>query len=160
MSGIPKSPRAVPATVAAFAALAVWIGAAGAGAAAGPTAIEFFARTPHGKASCGVSDLFGASAQAFCEAYRSGRQSKATVNARGEVSICIAHDPRTNRCDLGNAGVNTPTFGYGHAVTVGRFRCVVSHRGVVCTVHSTGIGFRFTPSRAVRIGPVAKGGRA
>lgn len=124
--------------------------------AASRTAIEFFARTPHGDASCAIYDGYGGVAEAFCESYRPGRESKAMVNAQGKVSICTSHNPRTDNCGLGNAGVNTPTFGYGHRITVGRFRCVVLHNGVMCTVIASGKGFLFNPNRAVRVGPAAK----
>lgn len=122
------------------------------------SAIEFFARTPHGVASCGIYEKYGGSTEAFCEGYQSGRQSKATVNAKGKVSICTSHNPRTDSCGLGNAGVDTPTFGYGHQVTVGRFRCAVQHNGVVCTTISSGKGFLFNPHRAVQVGPAPKQG--
>jgi hypothetical protein len=87
-----------------------------------------------------------------------GRESKATVNAQGKVSICTSHNPRTDDCGLGNAGVNPPTFSYGHRVTVGRFRCTVLHSGVMCTVIASGKGFLFNPSRAVQVGPISKQG--
>lgn len=122
------------------------------------TAIEFFARTPHGDASCAIYDGYGGSAEAFCESYQSGRQSKATVNAKGRVSICTSHNPRTDNCGLGNAGLNTPTFGYGHRITIGRFRCAVLHQGVMCTTISNGKGFLFNPNRAVQVGPASKQG--
>ena len=120
------------------------------------TAIEFFARTPHGDASCAIYDGYGGSTEAFCESYRPDRESKATVNAQGKVSICTSHNPRTDHCGLGNAGVDTPTFGYGRRVTVGRFRCTVQHNGVMCTVISSGKGFLFNPNRAVQVGPTSK----
>jgi hypothetical protein len=126
--------------------------------AASRTAIEFFARTPHGNASCAIYDGYGGSAEAFCESYRPGRESKATVNAKGKVSICASHNTRTNDCGLGNAGLNTPTFGYGHRITVGRFRCAVLHSGVMCTTISSGKGFLFNPNRAVQVGPASKQG--
>jgi hypothetical protein len=126
--------------------------------AASRTAIEFFARTPHGDASCAIYDGYGGSTEAFCGSYRPGRESKATVNAQGKVSICTSHNPRTDNCGLGNAGVDTPTFGYGHRVTVGRFRCTVLHSGVMCTVISSGKGFLFNPSRAVQVRPASKQG--
>jgi hypothetical protein len=122
------------------------------------TAIEFFARTPHGNASCAIYDGYGGSTEAFCESYRTGRESKATVNAKGKVSICASHNTSTNKCGLGNAGLNTPTFGYGHRITIGRFRCAVLHNGVRCTTISSGKGFIFNPSRAVQVGPASKQG--
>jgi hypothetical protein len=122
------------------------------------TVIEFFARTPHGVASCAIYDGYGGGAEAFCESYLAGRQSKATVNAKGKVSICASRNPRTDSCGLGNAGLNTPTFGYGRRVTIGRFGCSVLHNGVMCTAISSGRGFLFNPTRAVRVGPTSKRG--
>jgi hypothetical protein len=122
------------------------------------TAIEFFAHTPHGVASCAIYDGYGDSAEAFCESYQSGRQSKATVNAKGKVSICTSHNSRTDDCGLGNAGLNTPTFSNGHRITIGRFRCAVLHNGVMCTTTPNGKGFLFNPTRTVRVGPVSKQG--
>jgi hypothetical protein len=120
------------------------------------TAIEFFARTPHGVASCAIYDGHGSSAEAFCESYRPGRESKATVDTKGKVSICTSHNTRTDNCGLGNAGLDTPTFDYGHRITVGRFRCAVLHNGVMCTTISSGKGFLFNPNRAVQVGPASK----
>jgi hypothetical protein len=131
------------------------IGGPSAASAAPRTAIEFFARTPHGNASCAIYDGYGGSAEAFCESYRTGRESKATVNSQGKVSICASHSSSTDNCGLGNAGLNTPTFGYGHSVTVGHFRCAVLHSGVMCTVVASGKGFLFDPNRAVKVGPAS-----
>ena len=65
---------------------------------------------------------------------------------RGRFRYARPHNPRTDNCGLGgNAGLNTPTFGYGHRITVGRFRCAVLHNGVMCTVISSGKGFLFNP---------------
>jgi hypothetical protein len=42
-----------------------------------------------------IYDGYGGSAEALCESYRPGRESKATVNAQGKVLICTSHNPRT-----------------------------------------------------------------
>jgi hypothetical protein len=131
------------------------LGAPAAGAAP-KNAIEFFARTPHGTASCAIYDHYAGSTEAFCESFRPGRESKAAVNGRGKVSICASKNTRADRCGLGNAGENTPTFGKGRKVTVGAFRCAVERRGVRCVVIASGKGFLFNPSRAIRVGPGSK----
>jgi hypothetical protein len=120
---------------------------------AGKRAIEFFARTPQGTASCAIYDHYAGSTVAFCESYQPNRESKATVGARGRVSICASRFTRSDRCGLGNAAVNTPTFRSGRRVTIGPFRCVVQRAGVRCVVVSSGKGFLFNPARAVRVGP-------
>jgi len=122
-------------------------------AAGSGKSIEFFARTPHGIASCAIYAGSGASTEAFCESFRPQRESKATVSARGKVSICASRQTSSDRCRLGNAGEGTPTFGYGHRVTIGPFRCAVQPKGVRCVVAASGKGFLFNPIRAVRVGP-------
>jgi hypothetical protein len=142
----------------AIAAAAQGLGALGA-QSAGATpknAIEFFARTRHGTASCAMYYLYAGSTAAFCESFRPGRESKATVNGRGKVSICVSRETRSDRCGLGNAGENTPTFRVGRKVTVGPFRCAVRREGVRCVVIASGKGFLFSPARAVRVGPHSK----
>ena len=158
---VPKTLGSVAAAVAVALVLQVTAAATSTPAAtvASRTEIEFFARAPHGEASCAIYDGYASLAEAFCESYRPGRESKATVNAQGNVTTCASHNTRKDNCGLGNAGVNTPTFGYGHRVTVGRFRCVVLHKGVECTVISSGKGFLFNPNNAVRIGPSSKKAR-
>jgi hypothetical protein len=139
-------------------AVALVAGALGASAAGAlpNKAIEFFARTARGTASCAIYDHYAGSTEAFCESFRPGRESKATVNASGKVSLCASKNTRADRCGLGNAGDNTPTFGKGRTVVMGAFRCVVEAEGVRCVVSASGKGFLFNPSRAVRVGPGSK----
>jgi hypothetical protein len=59
---------------------------------------------------------------------------------------------QASSCEVGNAGERTPTFGYGHTVTVGRFRCTVLHTGVRCVVTATGKGFLFSATRTSAVG--------
>lgn len=131
------------------------IGVVGPPAAIGASrdAIEFFARTPQGTASCAIYSHYAGSTEAFCEGYLPGRESKATVNARGKVSICASSVTRSNHCRLGNAGDGTPTFPAGHKVSIGHFRCVVTRSGVRCVVTPSGKGFLFNPNKATRVGP-------
>jgi hypothetical protein len=122
-------------------------------AAATKTVAEFYARSPYGRGiSCAVYDGYAGSAEAMCESFRPGRQSKATLYPSGRLTLCSTQNPRSNRCDLGNAGEGTPTYSYGHRVTVGRFRCVVLRKGVVCRVRSSGDGFVFNPRRMAPLG--------
>jgi hypothetical protein len=144
-------------------AVAVTVGAQVAGLAgppatlgAGRRAIEFFARTPRGTASCAIYDHYAGSTVAFCEAYLPRRESKATVDAKGKVSICASRFTHSDRCGLGNAADNTPTFRTGRKVTIGGFRCVVQRAGVRCVAVSSGRGFLFNPASAVRVGPRSK----
>jgi hypothetical protein len=121
--------------------------------AATKTLAEFYARSPYGRGiSCAVYDGYAGSAAAMCESVRPRRQSKATLYPSGHLTLCSMHNLSSNRCDLGNAGEGTPTFGYGHRVTVGRFRCIVLRKGVVCRVRSSGEGFEFNPRRMASLG--------
>jgi hypothetical protein len=119
---------------------------------ASPTAAEFFARSPHGGITCAMYDGGPGPSEALCESYSSKRESKATLEANGRVVACASRATTTNGCDLGNAGEDTPTLGYGKKVTVGRFRCVVERQGVKCTVLATGKGFLFNPAETVAVG--------
>lgn len=122
-------------------------------AAATKTVAEFYARSPYGRGiSCAVYDGYAGSAEALCESIGPKRQSKATLYPSGHLTLCATHSLRSNRCELGNAGEGTPTYGYGHRVTVGRFRCVVLRKGVVCRVRSSGEGFVFNPRRMTAVG--------
>ena len=91
-------------------------------------------------------------ATVLCESYGPGRESTAALDAQGRVKLCATHNSHDNACELGNAGVGTPTFGYGRKVTVGRFTCRVMRKGVECRIVATGRGFLFNPARAVRVG--------
>ncbi|MDE3069397.1 MAG: hypothetical protein KGJ43_01575 [Acidobacteriota bacterium] len=141
--------RVAPALALAAASGAVI--AAGATAAT-RTAAEFIVRAHGTVITCAIYDGRGVGHEAMCESVRPGRESKATVNARGRVAICVSPAVRRDRCNLGNAGVGTPTVGVGHTIALGRFRCAVGHAGVRCTVAASGRGFLFGPGRAVRVG--------
>lgn len=114
---------------------------------------DFFARNPNGGIQCGMSSEVGSGvAPVVCEATTPHRQSTASLYETGKVLVCVAHKPLGNPCDLGNPPLNTPTYGYGHRVTVGRFRCTVRREGVRCTIRSTGKGFLFSPVKAIAVG--------
>ena len=147
--------KRLPSIVLTLAASALVAGAPAA-ASAPKNAIEFFARTSHGTATCAIYDHYAGSTVAFCESFRAGRESKASVNGRGKVSICASKNTRADRCNLGNAGENSPTFGAGRKVSIGAFRCAVERQGVRCVVIASGKGFLFNPSRAIRVGPGSK----
>lgn len=114
------------------------------------TVIEFYARNSAGQISCAIYDGYlGGPPSAFCESYAPDRQSVTKLNLAGEVVTCVS---RNDECGLGNAGVDTPTYGYGRSVTVGHFRCVVTRKGVRCVVRATGEGFLFNPRKTVGVG--------
>jgi hypothetical protein len=115
-------------------------------------AAEFFARSPYGTISCAVYDGYASPPVAFCESVGPHGEAKATINASGEVLTCSSHSTRADSCGLGNAGIRTPTYRPGRKVTVGRFRCVVLHNAVQCTVRATGKGFLFTPRKTSSVG--------
>jgi hypothetical protein len=147
-----RSSRIIPVAVAVGVQAAGLVGVPAAMGARGK-ALEFLARTPQGTAACAVYDHYAGSTEAFCEGYLPGRESKATVNARGKVSICAWRVTRSNHCRLGNAGTNAPIYESGRKVTLGRFSCVVGHVGVRCVVTASGKGFLFNPNKATRVGP-------
>lgn len=115
-------------------------------------AVEFFARNPYGNISCAIYDGYAGPPVAFCESVGPRGESKATLNSSGEVLTCSSHSTRADSCGLGNAGIRTPTYNYGHKVAVGRFRCMVLHSGVECTMSATGEGFLFNPRRTISVG--------
>jgi hypothetical protein len=148
-------PVGAAAALAVVAAGAVSPSVAGASAArpARLTAAEFHAPSPRGKEiTCAMYDRAREPGTVLCESYGPGRESKAALDAQGRVALCATHNSPANTCDLGNAGVGTPTYGYGRQVTVGRFRCLVMRKGVECKIVATGKGFLFSPARAVRVG--------
>jgi hypothetical protein len=75
----------------------------------------------------------------------------ATLAANGRVQLCAGQNG-SDRCDIGNEGLNIPTFKVGRRVTVGPFRCQVLDTGVKCTVTKSGKGFLINRTRAIRIG--------
>jgi hypothetical protein len=114
--------------------------AASAGAAANEA--EFYARTGTGRTlSCAIYDGYAGSTTAFCEYVSNRTQAKATLTAGGSVVLCRTHSITSNRCGLGNAGENSPTYRSGKTVTVGPFACTVGGSGVRCVVTATGKGF-------------------
>jgi hypothetical protein len=115
-----------------------------AAASAGATAneAEFYARTGTGSTlSCAIYDGYAGSTTAFCEYVSNRTQAKATLTAAGSVVLCRTHSITSNRCGLGNAGENSPTYRSGKTVTVGTFTCTVGAVGVRCVVTATGKGF-------------------
>jgi hypothetical protein len=116
-------------------------------------AAEFYAHTAAGKTlSCAIYDGYAGDTEAFCEFVSSHTQAKATVRANGSVLLCRTHSITSNRCELGNAGENSPTYRVGKTVRVGRFACTVRSAGVRCVVTATGKGFLLGPSQLRGVG--------
>lgn len=113
------------------------------------TSVEF---SSHAHISCAVYDGHTGPAEALCEDSVPGRVAHVTLTPDGTILTCLSSNVRTNSCELGNAGERTPTFGYGHVVTVGRFRCTILHTGVRCVVTATGKGFLFSATRTSAVG--------
>jgi hypothetical protein len=130
----------------------VLVGLCPAGASARATAKEFFARNTKAHISCFVADGFAGEHEAGCEQLSSRRIVLARLRADGTVVTCESRHPTTSTCEVGNPGERTPTFGYGHRVAVGRFRCVVLRTGVRCVIGATGKGFLFGPRGTVAVG--------
>jgi len=55
-----------------------------------------------------------------------------TMDATGSYTTCTGV-----QC-LGNAGINTPTLGYGQATGVGPFVCESATTGITCTENGRG----------------------
>ena len=133
-------------------AVAACLPSVAAGSGGGKTAAEFFARVSGKTVTCAMYD--GRSGRStLCETSRTGFEAKATLEPSGVVKACsVKAGTLANKCDLGNAGVGTPTYRAGRKVTVGRFRCQVLSGGVRCVVVKTGRGFMFTPSKITGVG--------
>jgi hypothetical protein len=137
-------------------AMAAWL-ALPAGAGAVQNAAEFYARGPSGRVvvSCAIYDGYAGSTEALCEHLSGQAQSKATLSANGSVTLCRTNSITSNRCELGNAGEGSPTYGIGKTVTVGRFACTVQAAGVRCVVTSSGKGFLLGRRRLRAVGGAA-----
>jgi hypothetical protein len=114
---------------------------------------EFYARVAGGKTvTCAVYDGYLDQHVALCEYTASHSQAKATLNGDGSVVLCRSHSISSNRCELGDAGVGSPTYAPGKTVKVGRFACSVQKAGVRCTIAASGEGFLFGPKRLRAVG--------
>jgi hypothetical protein len=124
-------------------AMAAWLVALPAGAGAAQNEAEFYARGPSGKVvvSCAIYDGYANNTEALCEHLSNRSQSKATLSANGSVTLCRTHSITSNRCELGNAAVTSPTYPIGKTVTIGRFTCTVQTNGVRCLLTASGKGF-------------------
>lgn len=90
--------------------------------------------SPTGNLGCQITDRVDyAPNQVFCQSFN--RPQVVRMGLNGRLRIC-----RSERC-LGNPAEDTPTLGYGRAITVGRFRCTMSTDGIRCRVRSSGKGF-------------------
>lgn len=112
---------------------------------------EFYAPSSLGSISCAIYDGYGGLHEAFCESFSVHGEAKTTLKANGRVHICRSRNLRVDKCGLGNAGERSPTIAYGHAVTIGHFKCTVLHTGIKCTVAPTGKGFLFSAARTVAL---------
>lgn len=116
-------------------------------------AAEFYVHTAGEKTlSCAIYDGYAGDTEAICELESAHTQAKASVQANGSVLLCRTHSLTSSRCELGNAGVNSPTYRPGKTVRVGRFACAVRAAGVRCVVVATGKGFLLGPRRLRGVG--------
>jgi hypothetical protein len=106
------------------------------------SATEFY--SPSKNISCEL-DNGGPSAltQAFC------------LTISPPKSVTLKTDSSLTECTgvncLGNAGVNTPTLGYGQSITLGPFICASSTAGIKCALAS-GDGFLISSSATTALG--------
>ncbi|MFN8111457.1 MAG: DUF6636 domain-containing protein [Thermoleophilia bacterium] len=129
--------RLVPRLCAAGAAAALL---AGAGSAA--AAVHWF-KSPTGNLSCEVADHDSRGSYAYCQSER--KPVSAKLRLSGVVKVC------TGETCLGNGPEGTPVLAYGHAVTVGRFRCTSRADGIRCRVKATGRGYLINGSGVTRL---------
>jgi hypothetical protein len=112
---------------------------------------EFYVGTARGVV-CVIEDEPD-NVEVVCYSTRPGFSQKAMLDAGGGLSLCAVHGRESEiRCQLGNAGERTPTLNAGRRITIGRFRCLVLHAGVRCTVIATGKGFLMTADKTVPVG--------
>jgi hypothetical protein len=79
-------------------------------------------------------------------------QQKALMNTAGEVQVCARHvHAFADVCELGNAGIDTPTYRSGKRITVGAFRCQIVSAGVQCSIIASGKGFYMTAHHVVSL---------
>ena len=84
------------------------------GADAVEGAAEFFVHTERGASvSCTIYDGYTERAEALCERVTKRYQAKDTLRPNGSVVLCRTHSLLSNRCELGNTGEPSPTYGPG-----------------------------------------------
>jgi hypothetical protein len=114
--------------------------------------LEFFAGSPLGGIGCEMDDDPGIHlVGVICQSSTPNHSQTARLAANGRVQLCAERSVTTDKCDLGNAGENTPTFKVGKQVRVGLFRCRVLRTGVECTVIKSGKGFLMSKTRTMRV---------
>ncbi len=119
--------------------------------AARPKVAEFFVGTASGVGCFMIGEPGGGMVGCYTES--SSYQQKAILNAAGEVQVCAHHvHAFADACELGNAGIDTPTYRAGKRISVGAFRCQVVRSGVTCTVAATGEGFYMTAHHVSSVG--------
>ncbi len=69
-----------------------------------------------------------------------------TLTRKGHLKIC-----RGEKC-VGNPATDTPTLRYGHAISLGPFRCTSLRAGVRCLLKRTQRGFLLSAHRVERVG--------
>jgi hypothetical protein len=124
-------------------------GSARAAPIARPKVAEFFVGSAPG---VGCFMAGGSGGNVGCYTESRSFQQKAIMNATGEVQVCARHvHAFADACELGNAGIGTPTYRSGKRITVGAFRCQIVSAGVKCIVIASGKGFYMTAHHVVSL---------
>jgi hypothetical protein len=126
--------------------------AAGTNGSGTASAASFYAPGP---LACEMDDPAKIAFQGVsCQTLRSRDNLTVRLKADGTVIGCMTHGTGDSgaRCDLGNVGMNTPTFSVGQQATVGPFVCQVLATGVQCTIIATGKGFLMTANSLTGVG--------
>jgi len=107
------------------------------------TSTEFY--SPSKNISCEIDNNFGPSAVTSTLCLTFSAPKSVTLQTDGSLTECSGQD-----C-LSNAGVNTPTLGYGQSITLGPFTCASSTAGMKCTL-ANGDGFLISSSATTALG--------
>ena len=108
-----------------------------------PTSTEFF--SPSRNISCEINDNFGQTLLTATLCFTITPPRSVTLRTDGVLVECSG-----DQC-LANAGVGTPTLGYGDSIRLGPFTCLSSMAGMRCTL-ANGDGFLISRSGTTPLG--------
>ncbi len=106
------------------------------------TETEFY--SPSKNISCEIDSGAAAGTSTLCLTINPARS--VVLHSDGTLTVC------TGQTCLSNAGLNTPTLGYGQSITLAPFTCVSSTAGMQCTVCASGAGFLIAASGVTPVG--------
>jgi hypothetical protein len=107
------------------------------------TITEFY--SPSKNISCEIDNNVGTSATTSALCLTVSPPKSVTLKTDSSLTEC------TGVACLSNAGTNTPTLGYGQAITLGPFTCASSTAGMKCTL-ANGDGFLISSAATTALG--------